>query len=327
MAPGKETFLDAVQRVFASLETHSAALVAGLGLSAILPALGFGPSSWSAALLLGVTLPLLAGRQPAGAHGLAGYPHLAMMESSASPSPADAEGGVSRAFPRMSRLPRIRLAIARTNPDRSLQSVSAVTRPHLFRDLAKRGLDLAVAGPAVLFLAPIFLLLALAIRLDSPGPVIFRQTRRGLHGKPFSILKFRSMRVMENGGDIRQAKRNDDRVTRIGRIIRATSLDELPQLFNVLRGEMSLVGPRPHAMAHDDHYQQLIEGYRYRHTAKPGLTGWAQVHGFRGETPELEMMVSRVHCDIWYVKNQSFWLDIQILVRTAFELLRNRNVY
>ncbi|MCA3630005.1 MAG: sugar transferase, partial [Methylobacterium sp.] len=177
------------------------------------------------------------------------------------------------------------------------------------------------------FLAPVFLLLALLIRLESSGPVIFRQHRRGLNGRPFKILKFRSMRVMENGSDVRQAQRHDDRVTRIGFVMRTTSLDELPQLFNVLKGEMSLVGPRPHAMAHDDHYEGLIEGYSLRQSVKPGLTGWAQVNGFRGETPELDLMVLRVQHDLWYVRNRSFWLDLRILFRTVGELFRNRNVY
>jgi exopolysaccharide biosynthesis polyprenyl glycosylphosphotransferase len=192
---------------------------------------------------------------------------------------------------------------------------------------AKRLLDIVLAGSAIVLLAPVFLLLALWIRLDSSGPVIFRQHRRGLNGKPFEILKFRSMRVLENGSDVRQVRRHDDRVTRSGRVIRATSLDELPQLFNVLKGEMSLVGPRPHAMAHDDHYGQLIEGYSLRQSVKPGLSGWAQVNGYRGETPQLDLMVSRVCCDLWYIRNRSFWLDLRILFRTVGELFHNRNVY
>jgi len=192
---------------------------------------------------------------------------------------------------------------------------------------AKRLLDIALSCSAIVFLAPLFLLLALLIRLESSGPVIFRQHRRGLNGRPFMILKFRSMRVMENGSDVRQAQRHDDRVTRVGFVMRATSLDELPQLFNVLKGEMSLVGPRPHAMAHDDHYERLIEGYSLRQSVKPGLTGWAQVNGYRGETPELDLMVSRVQHDLWYVRNRSFWLDLRILFRTVGELFRNRNVY
>ncbi len=252
-----------------------------------------------------------------------------MMESSAK-RPAPHERGSRSRQHRISpaaRSARIRIAMPKLANDPLPQylpkrgSVSAVG------DAAKRLLDVVLAGLAIVLLAPVFLLLAVLIRLDSPGPVIFRQQRRGLNGKPFDILKFRSMHVLENGSDVRQVRRDDDRVTRLGRIIRATSLDELPQFFNVLRGEMSLVGPRPHAMAHDDHYEQLIEGYSLRQSVKPGLTGWAQVNGFRGETPELEMMVSRVHCDLWYVRNRSFLLDLRILFRTVGELFRNRNVY
>lgn len=167
----------------------------------------------------------------------------------------------------------------------------------------KRGLDTLFAGVGVLVLLPFLGSLALAVKLSGPGPVIFRQRRLGFNGREFHIFKFRSMKVQEDGDVIRQAQRGDSRVTRVGRFIRATSLDELPQLFNVLRGEMSLVGPRPHAVAHDNHYDGLISGYSMRRHMKPGLTGWAQINGLRGETPTVEYMASRVEHDLWYIEN------------------------
>jgi undecaprenyl-phosphate galactose phosphotransferase/putative colanic acid biosynthesis UDP-glucose lipid carrier transferase len=165
------------------------------------------------------------------------------------------------------------------------------------------------------------------IKLESPGPVIFSQRRRGFNGREFTLFKFRTMQVLEDGRVIPQARRNDPRVTRFGRILRATSIDELPQLINILRGDMSLVGPRPHAVAHDDGYIASIANYAFRQHVKPGLTGWAQVNGFRGETPRLELMERRVDCDLWYIKNWSFWLDLRIIVLTCFEVLRGRNAY
>jgi exopolysaccharide biosynthesis polyprenyl glycosylphosphotransferase len=197
------------------------------------------------------------------------------------------------------------------------------------RDAAalKRAMDLVLAAGLLCVLAPLLLLIAVLIRLDSPGPILFRQTRLGLYGRPFDILKFRSMSVLENGDRIVQATRNDPRITRVGRILRKSSLDELPQLVNVLKGEMSLVGPRPHARAHDEHYEKLIEIYCLRQTVKPGITGWAQVHGLRGETPTLASMRSRVEHDVWYARNVSLALDIEILVRTGFEIFRHRNAH
>lgn len=193
--------------------------------------------------------------------------------------------------------------------------------------VSKRALDVVLAGIGLWLLAPLFVAVAVAVRLDSRGPVLFRQTRNGFNGRPFEIYKFRTMNVMENGAVVVQAQRNDRRVTRVGRWLRRTSIDELPQLLNVLRGEMSLVGPRPHAMAHDDQYMQLIGTYAYRHHVKPGITGWAQVHGFRGETPTVDAMERRVELDRWYIENWSFWLDISILCRTVFEVMRTRNAY
>jgi Undecaprenyl-phosphate glucose phosphotransferase len=191
----------------------------------------------------------------------------------------------------------------------------------------KRTFDVILASTLLLALAPLLAVVGILLKVESPGPVIFRQHRKGFSGRDFTIFKFRSMNVLENGRVIPQARRIDPRVTRIGRILRATSIDELPQLVNVLCGHMSLVGPRPHAVAHDDDYMDLIANYAFRQHVKPGLTGWAQVNGFRGETSRLELMEERVDCDLWYIRNWSFWLDLKILVLTCFELVRIRNAY
>jgi exopolysaccharide biosynthesis polyprenyl glycosylphosphotransferase len=191
----------------------------------------------------------------------------------------------------------------------------------------KRGLDIVVAVSALILLAPVLLAVAVLVLIDSGEPIFFKQTRLGLNGKPFDIIKFRTMTVMENGSEIRQATRNDARVTRSGRFLRAYSLDELPQLWNVLRGEMSVIGPRPHARAHDEMYAGLIGCYTLRQSMKPGITGWAQVNGLRGETPELSDMRARVDYDIWYTANANIALDIEILFRTAFEVFRKRNAF
>jgi lipopolysaccharide/colanic/teichoic acid biosynthesis glycosyltransferase len=191
----------------------------------------------------------------------------------------------------------------------------------------KRTLDLLIAVPLIVILAPPLALIALLIVLDSPGPAVFRQRRLGLSGRPFDIFKFRTMYVLENGDNVAQVCRNDPRVTRFGRWLRRTSIDELPQLFNVVRGEMSLVGPRPHAVVHDRHFGALIESYELRQRAKPGITGWAQIHDLRGETPTLEAMRLRVLYDNWYARHANFPLDLQILLRTLRELLRQRNSY
>jgi Undecaprenyl-phosphate glucose phosphotransferase len=192
---------------------------------------------------------------------------------------------------------------------------------------AKRAFDIVGAACGLLILAPLLLLISLAVWFDSPGPIIFRQRRGGFNGRSFHILKFRTMHVAEDGPVITQAARHDDRVTRVGRWLRRTSADELPQLINVLRGDMSLVGPRPHAQAHDDWYSALISIYPCRHHVKPGITGWAQIHGLRGETPTLSLMQRRVELDLWYVRNWSFWLDLRILIQTVGEAVRARNAY
>jgi undecaprenyl-phosphate galactose phosphotransferase/putative colanic acid biosynthesis UDP-glucose lipid carrier transferase len=157
--------------------------------------------------------------------------------------------------------------------------------------------------------------------------VIFRQSRKGFNGRQFVMLKFRTMTVQEDGEAVVQATRQDARITSIGKLLRAASIDELPQLFNVLRGEMSLIGPRPHAVAHDNYFEKVLEDYAFRHHVKPGMTGWAQAHGLRGATPTVEMISQRVEMDLWYINNWSLWLDLQILIKTFVEVLRKRNAY
>lgn len=196
----------------------------------------------------------------------------------------------------------------------------------LVEQLCKRSIDILGALIGIALLAPLMILTAIAVKLDSPGPVFFRQRRNGFNASQFSILKFRTMVVMEDGAEVVQAHRYDARVTRVGRLLRRTSIDELPQLLNVLRGEMSLVGPRPHALAHDDHYGSLLSEYAFRHHVKPGITGWAQINGYRGETPRLEQMRARIEHDIWYINNWSLLLDLKILIRTCFEVSRS-NAY
>ena len=187
---------------------------------------------------------------------------------------------------------------------------------------AKRALDIVSAAGALVALAPVLLTIAVLIRLDSSGPAIFRQRRCGFDNREFVMFKFRTMQASEDRGPIVQASPNDWRFTRVGRLLRRSSLDELPQLLNVLRGEMSLVGPRPHAIAHDDEYKARIANYALRHHVKPGLTGAAQVAGFRGATPHLSQMKRRVERDLWYVNNWSMTLDLKILAETVFALIR-----
>ena len=191
----------------------------------------------------------------------------------------------------------------------------------------KRMTDVVVALLALAFFLPIILLAVIVIKLDSPGPAIFRQVRKGFNGKHFVILKFRTMSVEENYSDVVQATRGDSRVTTIGRLLRASSIDELPQLWNVLKGEMSLIGPRPHALAHDNYFESMLRDYAFRRHVKPGITGWAQCNGARGPTPTMEHVSERVKLDLWYINNWSLWLDLLILIRTVFEVLRRRNAY
>ena len=205
----------------------------------------------------------------------------------------------------------------------------ALTRPPLTRlQLAeKRAFDLVVASLSLVLLAPFFLLVALAIRLESPGPALFRQTRYGFNQEPFRIFKFRTMRTLEDGATVRAATRNDPRVTRLGALLRRTSVDELPQLLNVISGEMSIVGPRPQAMAHDQLYVERIARYARRHNVKPGITGWAQVNGLRGEIRTNEDIQARVEHDLYYVDHWSLWLDLKIVLATAFGLFGDNKAY
>ncbi|MDZ7590587.1 MAG: undecaprenyl-phosphate glucose phosphotransferase [Rubrivivax sp.] len=183
--------------------------------------------------------------------------------------------------------------------------------------LVKRASDLVIASVAVVLLAPLMAAIAVAVRMDSPGPALFRQRRNGLGGEEIVVWKFRSMRVLQDGAVVPQATKDDPRITRVGAFLRRTSLDELPQFFNVLQGRMSVVGPRPHAVAHNEQYRALIRAYQIRHKVRPGITGWAQVHGCRGETDTLEKMQRRVEYDIDYLRHWSLALDLRIVLRTA----------
>jgi Undecaprenyl-phosphate glucose phosphotransferase len=191
----------------------------------------------------------------------------------------------------------------------------------------KRIFDVIVAGAALALLIPLFLMIAVAIKMDSSGPIIFRQRRSGFNGRQFQILKFRTMIVLEDGETIVQAQLNDSRVTRVGHWLRRTSMDELPQLFNVIWGSMSIVGPRPHAVAHDNQFDKLIGNYAYRHHVKPGLTGWAQVNGFRGQTRTITDIEERVRLDLWYIDNWNLKADFKIILMTVAEVMRGENAY
>ncbi|MEZ6135649.1 MAG: undecaprenyl-phosphate glucose phosphotransferase [Pirellulaceae bacterium] len=191
----------------------------------------------------------------------------------------------------------------------------------------KRCFDFTAATVALVLLSPVMLACALLVKTSSAGPVFFRQRRYGLDGREIWVWKFRSMRTCDNGTKVIQATKDDPRVTPIGKILRRTSLDELPQLFNVLDGSMSLVGPRPHANAHNEHYRKLIRGYMLRHKVKPGITGLAQVEGYRGETETLDKMQKRVEFDHRYIQQWSLWLDAKILVRTLFVVFKQDAAY
>ncbi len=204
-----------------------------------------------------------------------------------------------------------------------------ITRPKLslLQRIEKRTFDILAAGVGLLLLSPLLALIAILIRIESPGPALFRQTRYGFNQEPFSVFKFRSMSTMENGAKVVAATRDDPRVTRLGRHLRRLSLDELPQLINVLRGEMSIVGPRPHAMAHDQRYFDRLSRYARRHNVKPGITGWAQVHGHRGEIVNDQQMLSRLEHDLYYVDNWSLWLDIKIVFMTVLSSKAHANAF
>lgn len=192
----------------------------------------------------------------------------------------------------------------------------------------KRLEDILLGGLISLLIVPVCLVIALAIALTSPGPVLFKQYRTGINGKRFKVYKFRSMVMHQEADDqVTQAQKGDARITRVGAFLRSTSLDELPQFFNVLQGRMSIVGPRPHALAHNEYYKELVESYMQRHKVKPGITGWAQVNGYRGETDTLDKMQKRVEHDLWYIDNWSLGLDLKIIAQTIFKGFRNANAY
>jgi putative colanic acid biosysnthesis UDP-glucose lipid carrier transferase len=194
-----------------------------------------------------------------------------------------------------------------------------------FEHAAKRCIDVLFAGLGLTALLPLLAIVAVAIKLDSPGPILFRQQRCGFNGRCFQIRKFRTMSVLEDGPSMIQAQFADKRVTRLGRWLRRTSIDELPQLLDVLDGNMSLVGPRPHALTHDNQFDKIVRKYAFRRRVKPGLTGWAQVNGYRGPTPTAASIERRVEYDLWYIDNWSLWLDFRILLQTPIEILRGRN--
>ena len=194
-------------------------------------------------------------------------------------------------------------------------------------ELVKRASDLVIASLIVVLISPLLLAIAIGVKLSSPGPVLFRQRRNGLDGHEIVVYKFRSMRTLEDGEVVRQATRNDPRVTPFGAFLRRTSFDELPQFFNVLRGTMSIVGPRPHAVTHNKEYRQIIKAYMVRHKVKPGINGWAQVNGQRGETDTVEKMRTRVEYDLEYLRNWSLGLDLKIIVQTIKLVFFDRHAY
>lgn len=193
--------------------------------------------------------------------------------------------------------------------------------------VVKRFADIVLSSLALIVAVPLMLVIAVGTKLTSPGPVFFKQRRYGLDGREIVVYKFRTMTVCEDGSDISQAKRCDPRVTPFGAFLRRTSLDELPQFLNVLQGSMSVVGPRPHAIAHNEQYRNLIKSYMWRHKVKPGITGWAQVNGWRGETDTLDKMEQRVKYDLYYIENWSIWFDIKIMWLTVWKGLVNKNAY
>jgi putative colanic acid biosynthesis UDP-glucose lipid carrier transferase len=196
-----------------------------------------------------------------------------------------------------------------------------------YRGVTKRLIDIVISGTALLLLAPVFLATAVLVKISSPGPIIFRQRRYGLDGEEIIVYKFRSMKVTEDGAHIQQASKQDPRITRLGSFLRRSSLDELPQLINVLQGRMSLVGPRPHAVAHNEQYRKLIKGYMMRHKVLPGITGLAQVNGCRGETTRLEEMQARVNYDLDYLRHWTPMLDFKILFMTAMKIFKDDKAY
>jgi putative colanic acid biosynthesis UDP-glucose lipid carrier transferase len=257
--------------------------------------------------------------------------------------PCSSDGHLERALRTLRHLP-VDVSLAPALPDSRVPVLGVARINHLlpvvrllerpldgWRYVLKSTEDRILAGISLLLTAPAMLVLALAVKLDSPGPVFYRQRRYGLLREPISVLKFRTMYAgccdAPNAPEIRQATRHDPRITRLGCILRRTSLDELPQLFNVLAGEMSLVGPRPHAVAHDQYYANLVDDYIARHRVKPGITGWAQVHGFRGEIRSIEDMKRRIELDNEYIEKWSLCLDMRIMLRTMLSIPRDRSAF
>jgi putative colanic acid biosynthesis UDP-glucose lipid carrier transferase len=196
-----------------------------------------------------------------------------------------------------------------------------------FDGVVKRLSDFALASLILLAISPLMLAIGIGVKLSSPGPVLFKQRRYGLDGRRIVVYKFRSMTVAEDGDVVRQATKDDQRVTRFGAFLRRSSLDELPQFINVLQGRMSIVGPRPHAVAHNEMYRKLIRGYMIRHKVKPGITGLAQVNGLRGETDTVDKMKARIDCDLAYLRNWSLALDLKIVLKTVVVVVQRRNAY
>ncbi|QQC67291.1 undecaprenyl-phosphate glucose phosphotransferase [Paraburkholderia ginsengisoli] len=211
----------------------------------------------------------------------------------------------------------------------NMPAINLATSPEPDPQLWPKFLFDRVFALAVLIpLLPLFIFLGIAVKLSSPGPILFRQKRKGIDGREFNIFKFRTMKVHSNGaGTVRQASRNDPRITKVGAFLRRTSLDELPQFLNVLFGQMSVVGPRPHAIEHDDLYKDVVDGYMYRYRIRPGITGWAQVNGYRGETLKVEKMEARVKFDLFYIQNWTFWFDIKIILITLVKGFVGRNAF
>lgn len=209
-----------------------------------------------------------------------------------------------------------------------IDTISVFESPHYgVQNYLKRTFDIVFSFFALLLLSPLMLLISIAVKLTSKGPVFFVQDRYGLDGKKIGVYKFRTMKVQENSDTVVQASRNDPRVTALGAVLRRTSMDELPQFLNVLLGQMSVVGPRPHAVAHNEQYRSQVSFYMLRHKVKPGITGWAQINGWRGETDTLDKMEKRVEYDLYYIRNWSLWFDIKIIFKTVFKGFSGQHVY
>ncbi len=219
------------------------------------------------------------------------------------------------------------LALALSLDERATRGLLLTSPYEGMSAILKRVEDVVLGVVFLAVSAPVMLAVAAGVKLTSPGPALFKQRRYGQDGKEFHVLKFRTMTVSEDGAAVRQATQNDSRLTRIGGFLRRTSLDELPQFINVIRGDMSIVGPRPHAVAHNEQYKKLITKYMLRHKVKPGITGWAQVNGWRGETDTLDKMLRRVEHDLFYIQNWSLLFDIEIVLRTVFGSAVRKNAY